>query len=64
MESEKHLKKEVRFLLGGPQGNGLETAAQVLTSSYAIKGYRVYSRREYYSNIKGTETGPRPNCNS
>ena len=53
MESEKHLKKEVRFLLGGPQGSGLETAAQVLTSSYAIKGYRVYSTREYYSNIKG-----------
>ncbi len=47
------MKKEIRFLLGGPQGSGLETAAQVLTSSYAIKGYRVYSTREYYSNIKG-----------
>ncbi len=45
--------EEVRFLLGGPQGQGLETAAQVLTSAYAVLGYRVYSTREYYSNIKG-----------
>ena len=44
---------EVRFLLGGPQGAGLETAAQVLTTSFAVEGYRVYSTREYYSNIKG-----------
>jgi len=46
-------QREVRFLLGGPQGTGLETAAQVLTTSYAHKGYLVYSTREYYSNIKG-----------
>jgi len=46
-------RREVRFLLGGPQGTGLETAAQVLTASYAHEGYRVYSTREYYSNIKG-----------
>ena len=45
--------EEVRFLLGGPQGTGLETAAQVLTTAYAMEGYRVYSSREYFSNIKG-----------
>ena len=44
---------EVRFLLGGPQGTGLETASQVISSAYAMKGYRVYSSREYFSNIKG-----------
>ena len=44
---------EVRFLIGGAQGTGLETAAQVLTTAYAAQGYRVYSFREYYSNIKG-----------
>jgi len=44
---------EVRFVLGGPQGQGLETAAQVLTSAFAVLGYGVYSTREYYSNIKG-----------
>ena len=45
--------EEARFLLGGPQGAGLETAAQVLTTAYAVRGYRVYSMREYFSNIKG-----------
>jgi len=45
--------EEVRFLIGGAQGTGLETAAQVLTTAYASQGYRVYSFREYYSNIKG-----------
>ncbi|MCE4620352.1 MAG: 2-oxoacid:acceptor oxidoreductase subunit alpha [Desulfurococcales archaeon] len=45
--------REARFLLGGPQGAGLETAAQVLSTAFAIKGYYVYSYREYYSNIKG-----------
>jgi len=45
--------REVRFLVGGPQGSGLETAAQVLTVAYAMEGYRVYSTREYFSNIKG-----------
>ncbi len=44
---------EVRFLLGGPQGAGLETASQIISSAYAMKGYRVYSNREYFSNIKG-----------
>lgn len=44
---------EARFLLGGPQGTGLETASQVLASAYAMIGYRVYSSREYFSNIKG-----------
>lgn len=47
------MMEEARFVLGGPQGAGLETAAQVLTAAYAIRGYRVYSTREYFSNIKG-----------
>ncbi|GAB6147552.1 2-oxoacid:ferredoxin oxidoreductase subunit alpha [Stetteria hydrogenophila] len=45
--------EEARFLLGGPQGSGLEAAAQVLASAYAVRGYRVYSTREYHSNIIG-----------
>ncbi|WP_317895321.1 2-oxoacid:ferredoxin oxidoreductase subunit alpha [Pyrofollis japonicus] len=45
--------EEARIIVGGPQGSGLETAAQVLVSAYAKLGYRVYSTREYFSNIKG-----------
>jgi len=44
---------EVVFLLGGPQGSGLDTSSQVLTTAYAYLGYGVYSTREYYSNIVG-----------
>ncbi|MCE4624341.1 MAG: 2-oxoacid:acceptor oxidoreductase subunit alpha [Desulfurococcales archaeon] len=49
-------RNEVTALLGGPQGAGLETAAQVLSTAFAITGRYVYSYREYYSNIKGRHT--------
>ncbi|MGC9209934.1 MAG: 2-oxoacid:ferredoxin oxidoreductase subunit alpha [Acidilobus sp.] len=44
---------EVRLLLGGPQGAGLETSASVLTAALATAGYGVMADREYYSNIVG-----------
>jgi len=40
-------------MIGGPQGAGLETSAQVLTVAYATSGYRVLASREYHSNIIG-----------
>ena len=50
------MKEEVAILMGGPQGAGLETAAQVLSTAFATTGRYVYSYREYYSNIKGRHT--------
>ena len=44
---------ELILMIGGPQGSGLETTAQILTSSLAYSGYGVISDREYYSNITG-----------
>ncbi|HII47913.1 2-oxoacid:ferredoxin oxidoreductase subunit alpha [Pyrobaculum aerophilum] len=44
---------EFRFVLGGPQGGGLETAAEVLSAAFAREGYGVFIDREYFSNIKG-----------
>ncbi len=44
---------ELTLMIGGPQGSGLETTAQILTSSLAYLGYGVISDREYYSNITG-----------
>mgnify|MGYP001626333949 CR=1 FL=1 len=41
------------YLLGGPQGGGLETSSQVLSWAFAKSGYGVISDREYYSNIVG-----------
>lgn len=41
------------IIVGGPQGAGLETSAQILTYSLAYLNYGVISDREYFSNIKG-----------
>jgi len=46
-------RKEIYFILGGPQGAGLETSSSVLTSAFTSEGYGVISDREYYSNIMG-----------
>ncbi|MDP8024142.1 MAG: 2-oxoacid:acceptor oxidoreductase family protein, partial [Conexivisphaerales archaeon] len=45
--------KSLSYLLGGPQGGGLETSSQVLSWAFAKSGYGVISDREYYSNIVG-----------
>lgn len=45
--------KELLLLIGGPQGSGMETSGQILTSALARRGYGVLSDREYYSNIVG-----------
>ncbi len=47
------MRSELVFMLGGPQGAGLETSAQILATSLARLGYGVVSDREYYSNIRG-----------
>ena len=44
---------EAYILIGGPQGGGLETSAQVLSTAYAYRGYGVAATREYHSNIIG-----------
>ena len=44
---------EIEVILGGPQGGGIETAAQIFLRVLAEYGYYVYGKREYYSNITG-----------
>lgn len=46
-------REELVFLIGGEQGAGLETTAQILTYALTSKGYGSIADREYYSNIKG-----------
>ena len=45
--------RDLLLLIGGPQGSGMETSGQILTSALARRGYGVLSDREYYSNIVG-----------
>jgi len=40
-------------MIGGPQGSGVETAANIFSQVFSKMGYHVFGKREYYSNIKG-----------
>jgi len=41
------------WLIGGPQGSGVETASNIFTQIFARMGYEIFGEREFYSNIKG-----------
>ncbi|MEZ0289710.1 MAG: 2-oxoacid:ferredoxin oxidoreductase subunit alpha [Sulfolobales archaeon] len=45
--------EEIEVILGGPQGGGIETAAQIFIRVLGEMGFYVYGKREYYSNITG-----------
>ena len=47
------MKNELTWMIGGPQGSGVETAANIFSQVYSKMGYHVFGKREYYSNIKG-----------
>ena len=41
------------WLIGGPQGSGVESGANIFSKVCADIGYHVFGKREFYSNIKG-----------
>jgi 2-oxoglutarate ferredoxin oxidoreductase subunit alpha len=41
------------WLIGGPQGSGVESRANVFSKVCAELGYQVFGKREFHSNIKG-----------
>lgn len=44
---------DVSWLIGGPQGSGVETAANIFSRVCARLGHQIFGKREFYSNIKG-----------
>jgi len=44
---------DLTWVIGGPQGGGVETAANIFGGACAGCGLEVFGKREYYSNIKG-----------
>lgn len=44
---------DITWLIGGPQGSGVESAANIFSRVCAGLGYEVFGKREFYSNIKG-----------
>ena len=47
------MNSELTWMIGGPQGSGVETAANIFSQVFSKMGYNVFGKREYYSNIKG-----------
>ncbi len=41
------------WLIGGPQGSGVDSGANIFSKVCAEMGYRIFGKREFYSNIKG-----------
>jgi 2-oxoglutarate ferredoxin oxidoreductase subunit alpha len=40
-------------MIGGAQGSGVDSAANIFSHAFAEGGLHVFGKREYYSNIKG-----------
>lgn len=45
--------EEINWMAGGPQGSGVDSAANIFGRACGYGGLYVYGRREYHSNIKG-----------
>ncbi len=45
--------RDLSWVIGGAQGSGVDSVANILAKAYAQYGLYVYGKREYYSNIKG-----------
>ncbi len=44
---------DLTWLIGGPQGSGVESGANIFSKVCAGIGYQIFGKREFYSNIKG-----------
>ncbi len=45
--------KSFSWMIGGPQGSGINTSAEILAKAFCRQGYYVFGNIEYHSNIKG-----------
>ena len=48
-----NMVSDFTWMIGGPQGSGVETAANIFSQVFSKMGYKIFGKREYYSNIKG-----------
>jgi 2-oxoglutarate ferredoxin oxidoreductase subunit alpha len=50
---EKATTNSLSWVIGGAQGSGVDSAANIFSRACAAGGLHVFGKREYYSNIKG-----------
>lgn len=53
MTSSKPKVNDLSWMIGGPQGSGVDSSANAFARACAHGGLNVFGKREYYSNIKG-----------
>src|SRR5206468_9755449 len=54
LQSDSDLKRnDFSWMIGGAQGSGVDTSANIFARAAASGGLYVFGKREYYSNIKG-----------
>ena len=46
-------REDFSWMIGGVQGSGVDTSANIFARAAAAGGLHVFGKREYYSNIKG-----------
>src|ERR1700728_263451 len=47
------ITNQFSWMIGGPQGTGVDSSATLFIRSCAVAGLNVYGKREYHSNIMG-----------
>jgi 2-oxoglutarate/2-oxoacid ferredoxin oxidoreductase subunit alpha len=50
---EKSTTNSLSWVIGGAQGSGVDSAANIFSRACAAGGLQIFGKREYYSNIKG-----------
>ena len=49
----KTVTNDLSWVIGGAQGSGVDSAANIFSRACAAAGLHIFGKREYYSNIKG-----------
>ena len=47
------ITNSLNWVIGGAQGSGVDSAANIFSRACALGGLHIFGKREYYSNIKG-----------
>lgn len=53
MSPAANLVNDLSWMIGGPQGSGVDSSANVFARACAAGGLHVFGKREFYSNIMG-----------
>jgi 2-oxoglutarate ferredoxin oxidoreductase subunit alpha len=53
MTQSQKVTNSLTWVIGGAQGSGVDSAANIISRACAQAGMYIFGKREFYSNIKG-----------